>query len=119
LFRNARFGGVDMRGNVLAVVGSMVLGAGLLSAQSSQTIHGFVSDAHCGAKHSSSSASATQCVKGCMKGGAEAVVVSGDKVYHLKGNSAEVAKYAGQNVTVTGTVDGDTLTVDSVSPAKS
>jgi hypothetical protein len=108
-----------MRGNVLAVLGSMVLGAGLLSAQSSQTIHGFVSDAHCGTAHSSPSASATKCIKSCMKGGSEAVVVSGDKVYHLKGNSAEVAKYAGQNVNVTGTVDGDTLTVASVSLAKS
>ena len=108
-----------MRGTVLAVLGSMVLGAGMLVAQSSQTIHGFVSDAHCGAAHSSPSEAATKCINKCinkcMKGGSTAVIVSDGKVYQLKGEAAEVAKYAGQNVTVTGTVDGDTLTVVSVS----
>jgi Protein of unknown function (DUF5818) len=113
-----------MSGTVLKAVGSAVLGtisfgAQMLSAQSSQTIHGFVSDSHCGATHSSPSAAASKCIKGCMKGGSEAVVVSDGKVYHLKGKTPQVAKYAGQNVTVTGTVDGDTLTVDSVTPEKS
>jgi Protein of unknown function (DUF5818) len=104
-----------MRGTVLAVLGSMALGAGMLVAQSSQTIRGFVSDAHCGAAHSSPSEAATKCINKCMKGGSTAVIVSDGKVYQLKGEVAEVAKYVGQNVTVTGTVDGDTLTVVSVS----
>jgi hypothetical protein len=108
-----------MHSKVLVLLGSMAMGTGMLLGQSSQTIHGFVSDSHCGATHSSPSAAASKCIKGCMKGGSEAVVVSDGKVYHLKGNATEVAKYAGQNVTVTGTVDGDTLTVASVSPEKS
>ena len=69
-----------MRGKVLAVLGSTALGAGMLWAQSSQTIHGFVSDAHCGMAHSSPSEAATKCIAKCMKGGSPAVVVSDGKV---------------------------------------
>ena len=73
------------------------------------------SDAPCGAAHSSPSEAATKCINKCGKGGSTAVIVSDGKVYQLKGETAEVAKYLGQNVTVTGAVDGDTLTVVSVS----
>ncbi|HEY4045711.1 MAG TPA: DUF5818 domain-containing protein [Acidobacteriaceae bacterium] len=105
--------------NVVGVLGTLAFGVQMLSAQSSQTIHGFVSDSRCGTAHSSPSAAASKCIKGCLKGSSEAVVVSDGKVYHLKGKTGQVGKYAGENVTVTGTVDGDTLTVDSVSPEKS
>jgi hypothetical protein len=40
--------------------------------------------------------------------------VSDGKVYHVKGKTDAVRALAGQDVTVTGTIDGDTLTVDSV-----
>ena len=81
-----------MSGKILTIIGSAILGtmtfgAQMLSAQSSQAIHGFVSDSHCGATHSSPSAVASKCIKGCMKGGSEAVVVSDGKVYHLKGKT--------------------------------
>jgi Protein of unknown function (DUF5818) len=105
--------------NAVGVLGTLAFGVQMLLAQSSQTIHGFVSDVHCGTAHSSPSAASSKCIKGCMKRGSEAVVVSDGKVYHLKGKTAQVNKYAGENVTVTGTVDGDTLTVDSVSAEKS
>ena len=104
-----------MRNGFLAVLGSTVVGAGMLLAQAPMTIHGFVSDAHCGAAHSAPSEAATKCINKCMKkDGAAPVVVSDGKVYNLKGDVADVAKLAGENVTVEGTVDGDTLTVTSV-----
>jgi hypothetical protein len=103
-----------MRIQVLAVVGTLVIGVSGLSAQSSKTISGFVSDSQCGATHSSASDSATKCVKGCLKHGGEPVVVSDGKVYHLKGKTDAVREFAGQDVTVKGTIDGDTLTVESV-----
>ena len=103
-----------MRNKFLAVMGATVVGAGMLLAQAPQTIHGYVSDAMCGAKHSEPSAENTKCVNKCIKGGSEAVIVSEGKVYKLKGDVAGVTKLAGDNVTVKGTVDGDTLTVDSV-----
>ncbi len=76
---------------------------------------GVVSDSHCGAKHNTASAAATKCVEGCIKGGAQAVFVSGDKVYKLDSASQDKVKsYYGQQVTVTGDVEGDTLKIDSV-----
>lgn len=108
-----------MRIKLLVVVGFMALGVAGLSAQSSKTINGFISEEHCGASHSAPSAAATKCVKSCMKGGSAAVLVSDGKVYKLKGEDAEVKSLAGENVTVTGTVDGDTITVASVAAQKS
>ena len=103
-----------MRNKILAVLGSTVVGVGMLLAQAPQTIHGYVSDAMCGAKHDKVSAENTKCVNKCIMGGSAAVIVSDGKVYNLKGNVAGVTKLAGDNVTVKGTIDGDTLTVASV-----
>jgi hypothetical protein len=76
---------------------------------------GVISDSHCGAKHNTASAEATKCVEGCMKGGAEAVFVSGDKVYKIDAASqSKVKDYYGKQVTVSGDVDGDSLKIESV-----
>ena len=84
-----------MRIHVLAILGTLAIGVSGLSAQSSKTISGFVSDSQCGATHSSASDSATKCVKGCLKHGGEPVVVSEGKVYHLKGKTDAVREFAG------------------------
>ena len=107
-----------MRIRLLSVAGFLALGIAGLSAQSTTTMNGFISEEHCGASHSSPSADATKCVKGCMKRGSAAVLVSNGKVYKLKGEDAAVKDLAGENVTVTGTVDGDTITVASVAAAQ-
>jgi hypothetical protein len=104
----------SMRIRSIAVTAFLALGAAGLWAQSNTTINGFISEEHCGASHSSPSAEATKCVKGCIKGGSAPVLVSEGKVYKLKGNDAAVKDLAGQNVTVKGSVDGDTITVASV-----
>lgn len=88
--------------------------ASVLSAQTAQTINGFISEDQCGASHSAPTASATKCVKGCIARGAAPVLVSDGKVYKLKGEDSAVKNLAGQNVTIKGTVDGDTITVSSV-----
>jgi hypothetical protein len=110
--------GKHMRIRLLSVAGFLALGIAGLSAQSTTTMDGFISEEHCGASHSSPSADATKCVKGCMKRGSAAVLVSNGKVYKLKGEDAAVKDLAGENVTVTGTVDGDTITVASVAAAQ-
>ena len=85
------------------------------SATFAAEMTGVVSDSHCGAKHNTASAEATKCVQGCIKGGAEAVFVSGDKVYKIDSASQDKVKsYYGQQVTVNGDVDGDTLKIESV-----
>jgi hypothetical protein len=109
----------------MAALATIMFGAGILWAQSFQTIHGFVSEAHCGAAHSSPSVAATNCMQKCMEDGSPAVIVSGGKVYQLKGDTAAVAEYVGQYVTVQGLVDSNTIKVVSVrnrilvSPARS
>lgn len=103
----------------LAATALLAVSASVLSAQSAQTINGFISEDQCGASHASPSASATKCVKGCLARGAAPVLVSNGKVYKLKGEDAAVKGMAGQNVTIKGTIDGDTVTVASVEAQKS
>jgi Protein of unknown function (DUF5818) len=102
-----------------AAASLLAISASLLSAQSAQTINGFISEDQCGASHAAPSASATKCVKGCIARGAAPVLVSEGKVYKLKGGDASVKGLAGQNVTIKGTVDGDTITVTSIAAQKS
>ena len=82
------------------------------------TLTGVVSDAACGAKHSMSTMSAADCTRMCVKAGQGFALVVGDKVYSLRGDSAELDKYAAQKVTVKGKLKGNTVAVDSVGPAK-
>ncbi len=88
-------------------------------SQSAQTITGTVSDSMCGAKHMMTNVTPAQCTRECVKQGSDYALVVNGKVYTLKGDKQQIDKYAGQNVTVTGTVSGETVTVTSISPAKS
>ena len=78
---------------------------------------GTVSDAMCGKSHMMPDKSAADCAKECAKDGDYALVV-GEKVYTLKGHKDELAKVAGANATVTGSVKGDTIDVATVAAAK-
>jgi hypothetical protein len=96
-----------------------VLGVSLLSFGAfADSLSGFISDANCGAKHASASDANTKCVSGCIKKGADPVLVSDGKVYKFDDASKDKAKaLAGQNVTVEGSVSGDTVTASSVAAA--
>jgi len=74
---------------------------------------GVISDAKCGAAHADASEKSMKCVNGCVKGGQKAVFVSDGKVIPIANQDA-VLKHLGHKVTVTGKMDGDTLTVDEV-----
>jgi hypothetical protein len=79
---------------------------------------GYISDSHCGAKHDSVSAANTKCIEGCMKHGSDPVLVSDGKVSKLDAESAEKAKaFAGKKVTVDGTMEGDTLKINTIQEA--
>ena len=75
---------------------------------------GYISDAKCAkdAVKAESDAHAG-CAAKCAKGGAALVFVSGGKVYKVD-DQAKVQDHAGHKVTITGKVDGETLTIDSV-----
>ena len=80
---------------------------------------GYISESHCGTAHSSPSAANTACIKKCLNGGSDPVLVSGGKVIKIDPASKEKAvAYAGDNVTINGSMDGDNLKIDSISKAK-
>ncbi|MBV9033919.1 MAG: hypothetical protein JO182_05445 [Acidobacteriaceae bacterium] len=84
-----------------------------------EEITGYVSEAHCGAKHSSVSEANSKCIAGCLKGGADPVLVRYGKILTFDTDSKEKAKaFAGQNVKVNGTVEGSMIKVESISKAE-
>jgi hypothetical protein len=83
-----------------------------------KTLTGVVSDSMCGATHMAKDKSAADCTRECVKSGSDYALVVGGKVYPLKGDKAELDKYAGQRATVKGTLDGNNLNVQSITGAK-
>jgi predicted acyltransferase (DUF342 family) len=95
------------------------LAASLSFASFGDELTGYISDSRCGAKHDTVSEANTKCVNGCLKGGADPVLVSNGKVYKINDDSRDKAvAHAGQNVTVDGTVSGDTVSIKSIEAAK-
>jgi hypothetical protein len=75
---------------------------------------GYVSDAKCAADAAKAESDGhAACAAACAGKGAALVFVSGGKVYKVT-DQAKVKAHAGHKVTISGKVDGDTLTVDSV-----
>ncbi len=101
------------------LVFSVVLGATLCSFTAfAESWTGVISESKCGAKHADAATNpkSAACIKGCVKGGAAPVLVTDGKVVNLdKASQAKVMEHLGQQVTVTGKLDGDTLHIDSVS----
>src|ERR1700716_4002452 len=103
-----------MQIKLIAPVAVFVLSAAALFAQATQTLTGTVSDAMCGAHHMMKDATAAQCTRECVKQGSDFALVSGGKVYTLKGDKAQLDKFAGENVVVKGTLSGTTVSVSSI-----
>lgn len=85
---------------------------GLAASGLAAEFKGFVEDQMC-AGMPEMKGDAT-CAQKCIKGGSPAVLVTPDgKIYKIA-NQAKITAMAGKNVTVTGDLKGDTLTVASV-----
>ena len=82
-----------------------------------ESLTGIVADSMCASssKAKAMTAEHASCAKKCIKGGADPVLMVGDKVYKIA-NPDKLVAFAGQKVTVVGTVSNDTLTVASVKP---
>ena len=97
-------------------------GVPAVAAGSAQTFTGKVSDAMCGAKHNEGGIAPADCVRVCVKKGAKYALVVGDKVYSLdtsdKAALDQLDKLAWEQAKVTGTANGDTISVKSVTAAK-
>ena len=106
---------------VISIPAAVVLAAVAILAQASveqKTLTGIVSDAMCGATHMMKDKPAAECLRYCVKQETKYALVANKKVYTLEGHEAELDKYAAQKVTVKGTLKGESLTVESVLPAK-
>jgi hypothetical protein len=83
-----------------------------------KTLTGIVSNAMCGQTHIMKGKPDAECLHYCFKQGTKYALVAGKSVYTLEGHETELDKYAAQKVTVKGTLKGETLTVESMVPAK-
>ena len=79
----------------------------------SGTVNGYVSDSMCGAKGANADHAA--CMTKCLGKGAKAVIVTdGDQKIVNVDNPDTLKGHEGHHVSVTGTVTGDSVHIDSV-----
>ena len=97
-----------------------LLGASLCCAGAfADEMTGYISESHCAAMHNTPNAANTTCIKKCLNGGSDPVLVSNGKVIKIDPASKDKAvAHAGENVTINGTMDGDNLKIDSIQAAK-
>jgi hypothetical protein len=101
---------------------ALLFAAGLTVAQDAGkkgTWSGVVTDDMCGAKDAN--AAKAECTKTCVKehGAKYALYNPSDKKLYVLEPSDKISGHEGHNVTVKGTLDGDTIHVDSLTMAKS
>jgi hypothetical protein len=85
---------------------------GLAASGLAAEFKGFVEDQKCSTNPEMKGDAA--CAQKCIKGGSPAVLVTPDgKIYKIA-NQDKILASAGQNVTVTGKLKDDTLTIDTV-----
>jgi hypothetical protein len=102
----------------LGVIGLFV-GLSSFAGAASMTMNGTISDSACGTSHAkmigTSKMTEKQCTLACVKAGAKFVFVSSGKVYNISNqNFAALSKNAGEAVSLTGDVKGDTIMVSKV-----
>jgi hypothetical protein len=99
---------------------ALVLQTGMGEAQngkSQQTWQGFVTDTHCGTncQVTKNMTPDKKCVDRCVREGSKYGLWVGNHVYTLEPQS-KAARYAARDVTVTGTLDGETIHINSIEP---
>jgi hypothetical protein len=82
-------------------------------------LKGVIEDSTCASSGTQMSdpTSRAACVKKCLKAGASAVLVVDKKVYKIA-NQKAVLKYAGEKVSVDGTLTNDTIQVTKIAEDK-
>jgi hypothetical protein len=91
---------------------AFALVAGLSTVAMAAEFKGYIIDEKCSTK--AGMKGNVDCATACLKGGSPAVLVTeGGKIFKLD-DQAKVVPLAGKQVTVTGKMTGDTITVASV-----
>lgn len=108
-------------GLALLFAGASVVFAGqeaTAEAAAQSNFSGMITDEHCRAKHERyPGKSASECARLCALNGSKYVLLDGDKVYVLVGKDLTLDKLAGERATVSGSLEGSTITVTSVAAA--
>lgn len=104
---------------VLVVVG--VFASVPVAAQTEQTWKGAISDSNCNGKHMTGEhdgkkMTEADCTAACIRKGASYVFVTDDgKVYKIANQKSKtIASHAGQQVELTGTMEGDSITAKTI-----
>lgn len=102
---------------IFAIALFLSLVAPAFGAGKGQTLTGTVSDAMCGAKHQMPGKPG-DCARMCVQHGSKYTLVVGDKVYTLETTDKTALEklndLAGAKATVSGDVEGETITVKTV-----
>ena len=94
-----------------AILG-LALAAGFSTIAMGAEFKGYIIDQQCAAK--SGMKGNVECATKCIKGGSPAVLVTEEgKIFKID-NQAQVVPLAGKQVTISGTMTGDTIKLDSV-----
>src|SRR5262245_31102860 len=107
-----------MKQVIAAVAAAMILAAsGAFAATGTWT--GTISDSGCGASHAKMKAqhpgTDEECTVACVKAGGKYVFVTGGKVYTIANqDEKDLALNAGKMVTLTGNMEGTSITVSKV-----
>ena len=102
----------------LTAVLMLALTGAFAAAAQQQSLTGVITDSMCDATHMAKDKTPAECTQMCVKDGMKYSLAAEKKVYTLEGHEAELAKLAGQKVTVKGTLKGDTLSVQEVTASK-
>lgn len=81
------------------------------------TFSGLVTDSYCGARHQRhSNLRPEDCARMCLRNGAAYVLVDGDHRYKLSGSEDSLSKLLGTRASITGTRQGETISVSAAGP---
>jgi len=111
---------VPLKGKPMRIAAHVLAGLSLLAMSAAATeLTGWISDAACGKANAKADASARECAEACIKAGAPPVLVTDNeqKVYKLVGKF-DAKAHLKHKVKVSGKVNGDTITVESMTKAE-
>jgi hypothetical protein len=122
-----------MKKKIALAAALMIVASGRFAAgqgQRDQIFTGLITDSMCAQSHaaniehargnSGKTMTEKECTIGCVtRRGQKYVLVSGGKVYQISNQTYRaLATYASENVTLTGKLAGDTITVSNIAPLK-
>jgi hypothetical protein len=92
---------------------------GAQNTASQQAWQGFVTDTHCGTncQVTKDMTPDKKCIHRCVKDGSKYGLWVGHHVFELEPQS-KAAQYAAKDVSVTGTLDGEAIHIDSIKPSE-